>query len=58
MQTISLAQICKEKKVAPKIARARLRRAISSDTRLQPVTDARWVWPISKKALVAKYVSD
>jgi hypothetical protein len=58
MKTITLAEICKTKKVAPKIARARLRRAISSDQRVQPIKDERWVWPISKTKLIAEYISD
>lgn len=58
MKTITLQEICKVKKIAPKIARSRLRRALVKEPKLQPATPTRWVWPINRKALVMKYISD
>lgn len=55
---ITLKEICKSAKVDPKIARSRLRRAIPKDKAVKPIRPERWEWPISKRALITKYVSD
>lgn len=56
MKTVKLAEICKRHKIAPKVARARLRRAGDK----VPVTlkGSRWEWPATKEKIVANYISD
>jgi|HubBroStandDraft_5_1064220.scaffolds.fasta_scaffold133820_1 hypothetical protein len=57
---INLSTICKKTKVAPKAARARLRRASfrGRGALPRPAAKGRWVWTISDAARIAKYISD
>lgn len=58
MKIITLKQICTQRKVPPKIARSRLRRAIPNDPRLQPLKATRWEWDVKLRSLVEKVIAN
>jgi hypothetical protein len=51
---VTLADICKQAKVAPKLARRRLR---NSEKTPEPIADARWTWPVAAAKQVKQIIA-
>lgn len=60
MKTLTIAEIAKQVKVHPRVARARIRRALKDKNNKVPagLKGARWVWPANQAKIIKDYISD
>jgi hypothetical protein len=58
-QVITLQEVCKKRKIDPRTARRKLRKAVAEKRPVpKHLNGQRWVWPVSKVKEILPYISD